>query len=789
MGRLIALVLALVAGLAIAWTAERTPDPEPVSAPATEFSAARAMADVQAMGREPHPLGSPANARVREHLTRRMAELGLSPQVRPGVGVEQDEGVVLGGRIENLVGVLPGRDRSAPALILMAHYDSAAGSPGAADDAAGTAAALEIVRAIKARGVPARDVIVLITDGEEAGLLGANAFFQRDPLRERVGLVLNMETRGGGGRVQMFQTSPANGELIDLLRRTAERPSSSSLTVFVYEQMPNDTDLTEVLRAGVPGMNYAFIGRQFDYHSPTSTPANLEHGALQDMGQQVLAAAASAAFTPQLPGRAPSVVYSQVFGDWIVAYPPWAGWLILAAALALTVLAVRRARQRETFAWTDLLRGAGALLFSALSVAVVLQFARRATGADTGFVEQRFLLAQVARWETAVVLVALGVLLMAAAELARGRRIVALVPLLAALATLAFGGPDPVALGAGVAAAVIGFFAYGKSVPRPAAWAGVLAAGLVIAAAVQVLAPPAAYVFAWPLLLAAVAAAATDCAARRSPPSLALLALVAALSLGWLGNLAHGAFLSMDVMPLLALPALLAALSLWPLAQPADGAPPGRALGATLLLAGLAVTAWVRFADPYDARRPEAASILYHLDQDAQQAFLVSTTPTLPRWSEAALKAYGPLTSRRHWFWRDAAPAAPAPFVERPAPDVALTRRPDGAVALDVQAPAGARVVALRLTPQTPVALVSLDGAPLTGQVAPGKPLTVRWAGSDRFELVLRPSGPGALEVGAVAVHPGWPAGAKPPPPMPADVMPWNLGGSTMAARTHRLAW
>ena len=33
---------------------------------------------------------------------------------------------------------------------------------------------LEAVRAIKARGLPARDVMLIVTDGEEAGLLGAN---------------------------------------------------------------------------------------------------------------------------------------------------------------------------------------------------------------------------------------------------------------------------------------------------------------------------------------------------------------------------------------------------------------------------------------------------------------------------------------------------------------------------------------------------------------------------------------------------------------------------------------
>src|SRR4030095_13652037 len=78
---------------------------------------------------------------------------------------------------------------------------------GPADAIMGVAASLEPVRAIKARGVPARDVMVLFTDGEEAGLLGANHFFRRDPLAKRVGLVFKLEARGGGGRARWRRTT------------------------------------------------------------------------------------------------------------------------------------------------------------------------------------------------------------------------------------------------------------------------------------------------------------------------------------------------------------------------------------------------------------------------------------------------------------------------------------------------------------------------------------------------------------------------------------------------------
>ncbi|WP_331536887.1 M20/M25/M40 family metallo-hydrolase, partial [Phenylobacterium sp.] len=489
MGRLLALLAALIAAVVIAWAGEQPPKPVPATAPDTAFSADRAMADVAAIASVPHAIGSDANHAARDRLLARMTALGLSPQVHPGVGVfnraVRGDLLISGGQVENLVGVLPGRDRAAPAVALMAHYDSVAGSPGAADDAAGVATALESVRAIKAQGVPARDVIVLLTDGEEAGLLGADAFFNRDPMAKRIGFLFNMEARGAAGRVQMFQAGEGNGAAVELLRKTAPDSRASSLTGFIYLHMPNDTDFTVSRKAGVAGLNYAFLGHQFEYHSPTSTPATLDRGTLQDMGRQVLATARAIAFSPALPARTPDVVYSQALGGLTLVYPPAVGWLILIASALLIAVAVMRARRIEAFAWTDVLRGVGAGLFAVVGGCAVLHFARLATGSAFGFMEQRFLLAQADRWEAAVMLLGLGFLIFAAAELARGRRFIALAPLAAGLGScglvaLAHGGLDKMGLGLGVVAALLAVVSYGRPVSRAGAWTGVLLLGLVL---------------------------------------------------------------------------------------------------------------------------------------------------------------------------------------------------------------------------------------------------------------------------------------------------------------------
>jgi hypothetical protein len=795
LGRLLALFAALIAAAVIAWAGEQPPPAAPATAPATAFSADRAMGDIVAIASVPHAMGSAANHAARDRLLTRMTALGLSPQVHAGVGAYSRaagaDSFITGGNVENLVGVLPGRDRTAPAVALMAHYDSVPGSPGAADDAAGVASTLEIVRAFKARGVPARDVIVLLTDGEEAGLLGADAFYSRDPLAARVGFVFNMEARGAAGRVQMFQAGEDNGAAIGVMRHTAPDPHASSLTGFVYAHMPNDTDFTVSRKKGIAGLNYAFVGHQFEYHSPTSTPATMDSGTLQDMGQQVLATAQAIAFSPTLPARTPDVVYGQTLAGVVLAYPPWAGWLILAGTGGLIGFATRRARRIEAFAWTDVARGAGAGLFAVLGGCAVLHFARLATGASFGFFEQRFLLAQADRWEAALLLLGVGFLIFAAGELARGRRFIALVPLAAGLGSCAFAGLDKLGLGLGVVAAILAVVSYGRPVNRAGAWAGVLVLGLVMALAAQIAAPVAAYVIAWPLALASLAAAASALSARRGVAALAVVALLAMLGLAWVGGLAHASYLSLDLTELLGLPLLMAALLLWPLAQPDEGAPPARLVGPVLLLAGLAVMLAVRFNHPYDARHPGVSYVGYYVDQDTGQAWRFSNTPDRSVWADQVLRADGgKIAKLTRWSFRKPVDAAPAPVVPEAAPQITLAKQADGTLALRAIPPPGAASLLLTLEPDTPAVLEQLSGVPRHLALKPGGKTIVQWGPAPQgLDLVIRPGGPGKLKVGYVITFRGWPAGLKPLPRRPADLMAFSDSDSASVVGTRRFAW
>ncbi len=508
------LTVTLLLGAILAFLSVAGPRPGRIDDSPAVFSSARAMADIRVIAAEPHPVGSPANAKVRDYLVGRMRSLGLEPRVQ--------RAVVRGVAVENLIGVLRGADRGAPALALMAHYDSAPGSPGAGDDASGVAAILEIVRALKVRGVPVRDVAVLITDGEEANLLGARALFAADPIAARIGLVINLETRGGGGRAVMFETNPGNGALVSALQGAAVAPVATSVTNFVYQRMPNSTDLGVAIGAGKLGYNFAFIDRQVDYHTATATVDRLELGAVQSMGRQALKLTQHLAFAPALPARAPDKVYSHTFGDLIIAYPPAFGWVVWAAALGLLAGAVWRARAH--LKWTHVVLGAALSPLMLIGPGLVLWAARMGTGHGFGFRAQQPLLQQFGLWETAIVLIC-------AASLALAARLV------------------------------------GRRSGSPGVWLGLLIIGAAGAGVVQQLAPLVAYLLTWPLLLAAAGAAAGLGGERRFAPTAFLVAL-AAVSVGWITAIGHYIAIGLDEPWLLSAFVWLSASALWPLLAP-----------------------------------------------------------------------------------------------------------------------------------------------------------------------------------------------------------------------------
>ncbi len=351
-----AVFLAVVGAATLA--AQRPPPVLPTDAPADAFSAARAMRHVEAIAREPHPLGSAAEEPVRASIMDELKAMGFEPEIqRPRDAAALPEpGVVFDPWRRKVINIVARWRGTGPAgkkaLLLSAHYDSVDRGPGAGDDASGVAAILESLRALKVGPAPERDVIILINDGEEAGLLGAGVFAAEHPWAKDVGVVLNFDARGNSGASFMFETSDGNGWLIEQMARALPHPMATSLTMEVYRRMPNDTDLTVYKQAGMAGWNFAFVGGLSYYHSPEDTPANLDPRTLQHQGENLLSMARHLVRLDLDDVRRDDVVYFSVLQRFVAVHPrTWVLPLLGVAVLAyLAVLALGMARGRVRLA-------------------------------------------------------------------------------------------------------------------------------------------------------------------------------------------------------------------------------------------------------------------------------------------------------------------------------------------------------------------------------------------------------------------------------------------------------
>jgi Zn-dependent M28 family amino/carboxypeptidase len=102
-------------------------------------------------------------SRSRTYITSELKKLGWKPTLE-----KFSDGV-------NIFAERQGTDKTAGAILVAAHYDTVAISPGADDNASGVAVVLEVARLLGSRPTP-RTLQLALFDKEEAGLLGSKAF-------------------------------------------------------------------------------------------------------------------------------------------------------------------------------------------------------------------------------------------------------------------------------------------------------------------------------------------------------------------------------------------------------------------------------------------------------------------------------------------------------------------------------------------------------------------------------------------------------------------------------------
>ncbi len=261
--------------------------------------------------------------------TLRLYALATAPdvwdQTIPGLGRVQ---------LRNLVTVIPGLRKDA--ILFVAHRDNRGVGPGANNNASGTAALIELVRAygrlgtIAGRPQPQHTLIFLSSDGGAYGGYGAERFASTSPLRERVKAAIALEGLAGKARPRL--------EIAGFGTRSPAPALTRTVDVQVAAQMgesPARPDwLVQLTALGLPfgyGEQAPFLSRQISAVRLTTAaengsdaagdvPAALDAAVLAKLGRAAESVLASLDGGIELAGGTAANVY---LGDRVVR-----GWAI-----------------------------------------------------------------------------------------------------------------------------------------------------------------------------------------------------------------------------------------------------------------------------------------------------------------------------------------------------------------------------------------------------------------------------------------------------------------------------
>jgi Zn-dependent M28 family amino/carboxypeptidase len=212
--------------------------------------------------------------------------------------------------VNNLEAVLPGHGAADEIIVVGAHYDSVAGSPGANDNASGVAALLELARLLAGTALP-RSVRFVAFANEEAPFfygdeMGSNRYAARAQVQgERIVAMLSLETLGyytdqPGSQRYPFPFSlfyPDTGNFIGFVGNFSSRAlvrraigAFRAATSFPSEGVAAPSGMEGVhwsdhwsfWQAGYPAIMVTdtALFRYPHYHAATDTPEQLDYNGL-----------------------------------------------------------------------------------------------------------------------------------------------------------------------------------------------------------------------------------------------------------------------------------------------------------------------------------------------------------------------------------------------------------------------------------------------------------------------------------------------------------------------------
>jgi hypothetical protein len=290
--------------------------------------------------------GTAANEKARAYLIETLQLYGYEVRVQEADAEWREAGVTT--RVANIIAIRPGQQRDAIALV--SHYDSVAWGPGGGDDALGTAVLLEAARVLGGRTAPRYTVMLLITDGEEHGMMGARAIVGDPEVRARLKTFVNLEAIGADSPFVLFETGPGTSPALRAWAAST-RPRGGSYMQSVYDALPNDTDFSILEQLpGISGINLAATGDGYTYHTDRDRADRVTTRVLAQAGRVVLDVMDGLDTRESLlPNPSPPVYFSLLDRIAVVSSLRTAvtlGWIIAVLGVLSWVATVRQLTRR-----------------------------------------------------------------------------------------------------------------------------------------------------------------------------------------------------------------------------------------------------------------------------------------------------------------------------------------------------------------------------------------------------------------------------------------------------------
>ncbi|XP_043402161.1 endoplasmic reticulum metallopeptidase 1 isoform X3 [Chelonia mydas] len=331
----------------------RRPGPRDFSAPrAREY-----LENITAVG--PRTVGSPENEILTvNYLLKQIKaiEIESSDAHKISVDIQRPTGSFsidfLGGftsyyaNITNVVVKLEPRSGAKHAVLSNCHFDSVPNTPGASDDAVSCSVMLEILNTLSKSSDPLQHAVIFLFNGAEENILQAShGFITQHRWAKSIRAFINLEAAGVGGKELVFQTGPENPWLVQAYVFAAKHPFASVVAQEVFQSgiIPADTDFRIYRDFGnIPGIDLAFIENGYIYHTKYDTPDRILTDSIQRAGDNILGMlkylATSDKLAKSFDYRHGNVVFFDVFGLFVLAYPARVGTIMNYIITAVTVL-------------------------------------------------------------------------------------------------------------------------------------------------------------------------------------------------------------------------------------------------------------------------------------------------------------------------------------------------------------------------------------------------------------------------------------------------------------------